>query len=82
MRTRRRLVVLVGSFSLLTGGVVAGASTPASAQVCVLAGTYTPTLSTGTCQPLFEEWISPCAGLSNSTAGVGGYVRVCVPTPV
>ena len=80
MRARKRLVVVVGSFALAVAGLTAGASTPASAGVCAHAGVSSTTV--GTCVPLMEDWISPCAGASENAGGVPVFAEVCVPTPI
>ena len=85
MRTRTRLALVAGSFSLLVGGAMSvGGGTPASARACADVTVYTPSTDphVGHCEPLFDNWISPCYGASHETAGYGGRVEVCHPTPV
>ena len=85
MLSRKRVAIAAGTLSLLLSGVssIAGAP-PAAAQVCADVTVYTTVTDphVGQCQPLFDQWISPCYGASSETAGFGGRVEVCHPTPV
>lgn len=85
MSSRTRKALVAGTFSLLVGGAsLLGGPAPATAQVCADVTVYTPTSDPhiGQCQPLFDDWISPCYAAWDETAGYGGRVQVCAPTPI
>lgn len=85
MRSLKRVGLLAAAGVVLGGGAaLAGASAPATAAVCAHVTAYTPAADpgTGTCVPLLEEWIDPCYAVWHETAGFGGRVEACAPSPI
>jgi hypothetical protein len=85
MSSRRRRALVAGTFSLLvSGATLVGGAAPASAQVCADVTVYTTITDphVGDCEPLLNNWISPCYGAWEVTAGFGASVTVCAPSPV
>ena len=80
----RRLMVLVAAGVLGSTAIGMTSGPPAQARVCASAsasvgGTGT---SQGGCQPLLDEWISPCFGAGAFEAGTRAEAGTCLPSPV
>lgn len=79
-----RRLLLAAVLGVAGIGVGVGGAAPASAEVCVTVTVYVNGVpsSRQECQPLLDQWPSPCVWVDQIELGHGARIEVCAPAPV